>query len=626
MDTNEFRIDKDKILIGEFKKNQINPGSAIPYVRNSAGTVVVDSNDSKVNTQRLVINLVNTRYKLQSFNNVLKTNFEEFLDPEIEVPDEEENTVQDLTSTVLDLQNQVKTRDEIINNLTKTVDNLSNTLSNVNTGSAAELIDVAALINEAINEAGDNKKPRIFSDGTLIRDRDNTEFYYIIEDGKKRWFEYNEELLNIVAKSLGKQKSVNGQMVPDLIDVSQNIIDDIPSGAPFVNFDLVKNVQTPAPPPLNLGDGIRLRARWIYTYGDKGKTADNPIIIETTNSTPTNDELTLALQVQVKSAEGIVNRIEIWDMNRNTNWFEGKRPVPIKDQWEGDNRYKDFSSVGQQDGIEYVKVVLKNTNLALNTGNAGSGIDYVNRYKPIQLSITDPTYDLTLTPKILNDNDDEVHEFDEVLYVRVKYIASMPNVVQKTEAEAINLLTAIGIPATNITISAETLLTTSLLLNGKIGQQTPAANSPIDSSNVSNLNVTLKRYFASTRTYTAATIRLSDNFDFISNTKENQLKSLVRRLKSVGLTNILVKPGNGIIRSSYPSYFIYTDHLKVDRLLDKTFNRITTGGTYLYTDPMYVIVEVDNNAFSSSIPTKRYSQLTTDQIIDEINNRIRLMF
>ena len=42
----------------------------------------------------------------------------------------------------------------------------------------------------------------------------------------------------------------------------------------FTTFDLVKNVQTPAPPPLDLGDK-RLTAKWI--------NIPNPLIITTTN-------------------------------------------------------------------------------------------------------------------------------------------------------------------------------------------------------------------------------------------------------------------------------------------------------------------------------------------------------
>ena len=104
MESKEFLIDKNRILNGEYNKHQVNPAKTLLYTRNSNGTLYVDSNSSDVNRQRLVINLVGTKYNLNSYENVLKTEFEEFVET---IPDitADETVIQDMSGQLNDYQN-----------------------------------------------------------------------------------------------------------------------------------------------------------------------------------------------------------------------------------------------------------------------------------------------------------------------------------------------------------------------------------------------------------------------------------------------------------------------------------------------------------------------------------------
>lgn len=601
MESKEFLVDKNRILNGEYNKHQVNPAKTLLYTRNSHGTLYVDSNSMDINKQRLVINLVGTKYTLNSYKNVLKTEFEEFLDTVPDIPTED-TAMQDMSGQLNDYQNQITTRDQKIDNLNATIEELNNRLNSINTSTVAQTVDVAGTIQAAIDNATkqDNKKPRIFSDGTLIRDIDRPRYFYIIEDGKKRFFNFNEELLTITAKSLGKIKVVNGEQLPDTINVSQQVIDDIPSGAPFLNFDLVKNEKTPAPPPLNLGDGVQIRARWVYPADGKGKTPDNPIIIETTNTTPTNAELTLLLpMLQVASAEGIVNSLEIWDLNRNNGWFEGKTSLPIKFTYDGNDKYRTFVSVGKQEGGETVIVILKNTNEGLKPGNAYSGIGFADRYKPIKLSATQAEYNLTLTPKILNDNNDVVHEVDEILYVKVKYTISMPDVVNKTETDARNEILATGLPASNIQVIPGPRISTASLFN-KIASSNPIKNARIDI----NSQIKLVKYLPGDITF---------NSGILVNRK---LPDFIRLLKSYGFVNFQ-------IGSIYKSTF-YSDHLDVYKLSANGINipiSIISNNTVTWDANFIIDIRIDTNIYSSYYGNF-YNRLTDQQIKNEFNQLI----
>lgn len=575
MEANEFRIDKTKVLTKEYKLDQTNPGKTIQYVRNSNGMVMVDANNSNIDSQRLVINLVNTRYKLLSFNNVLKTNFEEFLDPEITVPDEQQLQAQDLTGTVLDLSNQIKNKDQIIDNLNQTIDNLSNALTNINTGS---------LLNNVATPSVDNKKPRIFSDGTLLRDKNNFAFYYIVEDGKKRWFQFNEELLNIVAKSLGK---VTATGAPNLLDVSQDVLDDIPEGAPFTNFDLVKNVQTPAPPPLDLG-GKRLTAKWI--------NIPNPLIITTTNTTPTDAELTIPLQLQVASAEGIVNSVEVWE---DGAWYQNKPQLPIMDPYGGNaNIWRRDKVTGFQQGVDSFKVMLRKTNDPTTdsfTSNA-TGQALLNQYTKIKLSIDNPEYIIKLAAKILNDVNDEYYQVPEDhLTIIIRYINKMPNVTNLTISDARSAITAIGIPSNNINES-NLILTNNASLYDKVQSSDPIAGTDVSKSSIINLI-----------TYKGGNLTVPQNISFYS-----KFNDVVRVLKRTGFNNISV---NQIYRGGYT-----TQDLSVSKILKSNNTTLTAGSTYLFDDPIYLKVDIWANG--SLIGFTPNTQQTDATIIQYLNNVI----
>ena len=601
MESKEFLVDKNRILTGEYNKHQVNPARTVLYTRNSNGTLYVDSNSSDINRQRLVINLVGTKYNLNSYENVLKTEFEEFVEsiPDITV---EETTIQDMSGQLNDYQNQIKTRDQKIDNLNATIEELNNRLNSINASTVAQTVDVAGTIQAAIDNATkqDNKKPRIFSDGTLIRDKDRTAYFYIIEDGKKRFFQFNEELLNITAKSLGKIKVVNGNQVPDLIDVSQQVIDDIPSGAPFLNFDLVKNVKTPPPPPLDLG-GKRLVTDWIYT-DDKGKTPENPILIEVTDAVPANNKLILDLQLQVATAEGIVNFIEVWDWPEGVQWFDGKMSLPIKDGNSiNDDDYKSFTSVGYSAGTARVKVILKNTYSLLSASGPGNGFAFANRYAPISLSAQKPEFDLVLTPKIGNDTNDILHAFDKKLYVKIKYIVSMPDVVNKTETDAISSITTTGIPASNIQVVNGPRTSDASLFN-KIASSTPIKNT------LTSINTQVKLV-----KYLPGDITINTGF-LMANT---QVIPIVRLLKSYGFTNFQV---NSIYRSTYS-----IDHTSVFKLMANNTNIplsfINSTITVPYTANFNIDLYIDTNRYSTYY-SKWYYQLTDQQIKDEFNQLI----
>lgn len=591
MEQNEFRIDKNKVLTKEYLLDQINPGNAIPYVRNSLGTLMVDSNSSNINSERLVINLVNTRYKLLSFNNVLKTNFEEFLDPEITVPDEQQTGAQDQSGTILDLTNQVNNKDQIIDNLNKTIDALTTTLANTSSGSAAEAIDVAALINETLTSAAtaNNKKPRIFADGTLLRDKNNTAFFYIVEDGKKRWFQWNIELLNIVAKSLGKIKSDGGV---DLIDVSQDVLDDIPEGAPFTNFDLVKNTQTPAPPPLDLG-GKRLTAKWI--------NKPNPYIIYTTNTTPTDSELLLSdLQLQVASAEGIVNNIEVWEESPyRPGWYPGKPQLPIMGM-ETNATWWRAKITGFQEGVDTFKVMIRKTwdpvwdKFTSNEFNL-TGNNLLDAYYKPQLSIDEPEWRLFLTAKIFNDVNDEYYQVPEDrLEVIIRYVSKMPNVINLTEADAKNAITSTGIPASKI--STSTVLTANSSLYGKVQSSDPVVNSNITKDSDIQLVI-----------YKGGVITVPNSITYVS-----RFSDVVRALKRAGFNNIQV---GQIYRTGYT-----TQDMSVSAILKQGNTTLTPNSTYLFSDPIYLKVNIWNDG--RLINFTRNVNVPDNILISYLNNLI----
>ena len=563
MESKEFLIDKNRILNGEYNKQQVNPAKTLLYTRNSNGTLYVDSNSSDVNRQRLVINLVGTKYNLNSYENVLKTEFEEFVET---IPDitAAETVIQDMSGQLNDYQNQINTRDQKIDNLNATIEELNNKLNSVNTTSVAQSVNVAGTIQDALDAAttSNNKKPRIFSDGTLLRDSGNYAFYYIVEDGKKRWFQFNEELLNIVAKASGKVTATGG---PALIDVSQDVLDDIPSGSPFTNFDLVKNVQTPAPPPLDLGDK-RLTAKWI--------NIPNPLIITTTNPTPTEEELTIPLQLQVASAEGIVNRVEVWE---DGAWYQNKPQLPIMDPVKQPNTWNRSKITGYQQGVDSFKVMLRKTNDPETDSFTFDDFGQTNqellkRYTQIKLSLDNPEYTIKLAAKILNDVNDEYYQVPEdQLTIIVRYINKMPDVVNKSQQDAVAIITSTGIQSSNITINTAGPRTSDGNLFNKVQSSNPIAGTGINKDSIISLTI-----------YKGETLTVPQNISDYS-----QFDDVVRVLKRTGFNNISV---NQIYRTGYP-----TENLSIASILKLDNVTLTAGSSYKFDDPIYLKVNIWND-------------------------------
>jgi hypothetical protein len=588
MESKEFLIDKNRILKGEYNKQQVNPAKTLLYTRNSNGTLYVDSNSSDINRQRLVINLVGTKYNLNSYENVLKTEFEEFVET---IPDitADETVIQDMSGQLNDYQNQITTRDQKIDNLNATIEELNNKLNSVNAQAVGQSVDVAGTIQAALDAAtnSNNKKPRIFSDGTLLRDRNNTAFYYVIEDGKKRWFQFNEELLNIVAKASGKVTATGG---PALIDVSQDVLDDIPSGAPFTNFDLVKNIQTPAPPPLDLG-GNRLTAKWI--------NIPNPLIITTTNATPTDAELTIPVQLQVASAEGIVNRIEVWEEGA---WYQNKPQLPIMDPYGGNaNIWQRSKETGFQQGVDSFKVMLRKTNDPVTdgftTGEFGfSALPLLNAYTKIKLSLDNPEYTIKLAAKILNDVNDEYYQVPEdQLTVIIRYVSKMPNVTNLTVPDARAAITATGVLNNNINVS-NLILTNDASLYNKVQSTNPIVGANINKNSIINLI-----------SYQTGTLTVPQNISFYS-----KFNDVVRVLKRTGFNNISVSQ---IYRTGYT-----TEDLSIARILKSGNVTLTASSTYKFDDPIYLKVNIWNNG--QLIGFMNNSTRTDSILISYLNNLI----
>lgn len=612
----QFVVDKDKIAAGDYRTDQTNPASSIPYIRNSAGTVVIDSNTQNIDNNRLVINLISTQYKLNSFENIIDTEFTEFVQEIPDVTIEDLTTVTDLSGEVNNLQNQIKVKNNQISDLTATVEELTNTLNSITpaTATGAEATNVADAIQAAIAAAAqppaEETKPRIFSDGTLLRDdiylTGAANFYYIMENGKKRLIR-DENVLNLVARASGKQKlSGTNTMIPDLIDTPQYILDEIPNGAEFTANDLVKNKPTDPPPPIELA-GRNLLARWIYPENGTGKTADNPIIIETTNTTPTQTELTLFTQLQFASAEGIVNRIEIWDMNDGTQWFDGKVPLPIKDRSSDVTQYRLFKISDRQQYTDNISIVLKNSDLKLKSGTASNGQPFIDRYEPIKLSIQNYEFNLALTPKIFNDNGDMYHDFQEILYVSVKFKSAMPNLISLTEASARTQLNTIGIPDNQITVINGSRTNDSNLFN-KIQKTEPEKNTLVSS----NSSVRLFKYIP-------GLIRLDGSITGTYPTAvPSDLFTLVRSLKSKGFINFEI---TAVSMISYNS-----EHRKVYKYRRQNGNVINTHSSQdiPYDEILKFEIYIHSNEVSPTYG-RNYSYLTIDQIISEYNNFISLL-
>jgi len=416
---NKVAVDKSLIESGQYDPGLIIPTNAKIYPRSSAGSILIDSNIQNISDYRLVINLTGIQYKKNSFEEIIDINFSEFLDPEIEY--EESSETKNTLDQVPGLQQQIAQKDEQIKQLTESLSDLQDSLQGVN----QQIQDLnasqinASQINTTQNQPPDDTKGRIFTDGTLLRDRDRPSFYYIIEDGKKRWFWFNADLAFAAAKAFGKVNATTGAI--DWIDVSQYILDRIPSGANFEAEDLVKNKKTPAPPPIVLPNGERIIGQWV--------TDQNPIVIRTTTLGYQKD-LKISLSAKFTTDTGKVNVLEVWD--DSIPWFEGKYPLPVKASGRADTEWGFDKSVGDwgPDYPDKFDVWIKDTSTTLS-GNQNSprkGLDYVNRYSNIYVDKNNPVKELTLKVKLFNDTNGE--GFSDKLTIRIELQPEpMPNVI-----------------------------------------------------------------------------------------------------------------------------------------------------------------------------------------------------
>ena len=458
----ETRINQDEIIIGKYKTDTPNPSVASTYPRNSNGTVVVDANSSDIERRKLVVNLVGTRYSNTSFTEVLDTEFEEFLDPEIKVPDLETAQQADTSaSKILELQAQLEAEKLKNNSNQAIIDQLQGAITN------AQQLAISSIADEFAPSA-DDKKARIFSDNTLLRDKNDYNFFYIVEAGRKRRFigDSRNDLVAIVAKSVGKLKP---DKTVDFIEVGQDVLDDIPSGQPFRNFDLVKDKNTPALPPLTLPDGAQIVAKWVNPA---------PVTLQVTSDQLSN--LTIDLDLQMTSAEGFVNYLYILDLPRNPNnqpdvsdWFPGRMPLvasSVVDAYEP-NSIRRFTIPLKRTALDYNNQIPFPPNTAL---------------QPLILNATTPEITIPITAKLFNDTDGK--GFSDTKYVTVKLAAKVPSLSNKTISAARTELAAQGL---QLNVSSYTY-TAQRSLDDRIITQDVPVNTALTPGSV--INVTAHQY------------------------------------------------------------------------------------------------------------------------------------
>ena len=392
----ETIIPATAIATGEYSLNTVFPTTTIQYPRNGFGTAIIDANQPNIENSRLVVNLVGQRFIKSRFETIIATEFEEFLDPESQEFEEIAGAaVADLSAELASKNNQLDSANKKIKALLNTNQQLQNELGNINTISATDTSDQVNQALAALSNQPDNTKGRIFSDGTLLIDRDRREYYYIIEDGKKRWFWFNRDLALAAAKAFGKIIPNTDEV--DWIEVPQYILDRIPSGANFEAEDLVKNKKTPAPEPLVLPNGQRVVAQWI--------TDQNPIIIKTTKiGKQTN--LTIPLSIKYTTDTGIINLMEVWD--DTYRWTESKPQLPIKRTAFGDVDWKKDKIMGYwgPDTTDKFDLLIKDTSYPLtgtNNNSNSSGTAYIKRFTDISVTRENPVKELVLRAKLFSD-------------------------------------------------------------------------------------------------------------------------------------------------------------------------------------------------------------------------------
>lgn len=434
--TTETVIPASLIATGEYSINTIFPTTTTQYPRNDFGTAIVDANQANIDNNRLVVNLIGQRYIKSRFETIISVDFEEFLDPE---PAEFEEltgaAVADLSAELASKNSQLDTANKKIEDLLNTNQQLQNELGNINTISST---DTTNQVNEAlaalsVQNQQDNTKGRILSDGMMLRDLNDRQFMYIMEDGKKRWLIFQgdaqqQETALAAAKAFGKIKpNTSGRDVNDInwIEVPQYILDRIPTGADFYPEDLVKNKKTPAPPRLELPNGADIAGEWVLLDGQT-----NPIIIKTSDFGEQKNLPTILARVRFTSAEGNVNDVEVWD--ESISYYPQKSPLPIRrsDFPESLTQRSQYLGDFGPGTTETLIIYLKDTTGPITSNNNDTGTSYIKRFKNIHLDGNNLVKEFKLSAKIFDDARNEI--MTEPLIVRVELVPKpMPNLVGK---------------------------------------------------------------------------------------------------------------------------------------------------------------------------------------------------
>lgn len=579
-------IDKSLVETGQYDPSLIIPTNTKIYPRNTVGSMLIDSNIQNINDHRLVVNLTGVQYKKNSFEEIIDISFSEFLDPEIEY--EESSEASNTLDQVPGLQQQLAQKDEQIKQLTESLSDLQDSLQGVN----QQIQDLNALQNTSQGQSIDDTKGRIFTDGTLLRDRAQQEYFYIIEDGKKRWFWFNNDLALAAAKAFGK---VTPSGAIDWIDVSQYILDRIPSGANFEAEDLVKNKKTPAPEPLALPNGQRIISSWV--------TNQNPIVIRTTKiGKQTN--LKIPVSIRFTTDTGKVNKIEIWD--HSIPWYETKPQIPIKRSAFDDSDWGKDTITGYwgPDTIDKFDVWIKDTTSKLSGADNNSnvnGINYINRHTDIVVDRNNPVKEIVLVAKVFNDTAGE--GYSDKLIVRIELVPDpMPNVIGEKNIDVTAKIRNVGI-TNDIKLIQGIIAPDDSLINDVYKQSIPAGTTlALSSSDIIELT-----YYGPRKVT-------------IPEWRYQNWKTIGRYLKDLGFTKINIKYSlSSDEQDHYKIWsFGYNENplswtgLNAGQLVD--LNTTLAITVYLWrnakstVDPRYTYQELDNSlSLRSKILTELYS-------------------
>ena len=147
----------------------------------------------------------------------------------------------------------------------------------------------------------------------------------------------------------------------------------------------------------------------------------------------------------------------------------------------------------------------------------------------------------------------------------------MPDVVNKSQQEAVAIITSTGIQSSNITINTAGPRTSDGNLFNKVQSSNPIAGTDINKDSIISLTI-----------YKGGTLTVPQNISDYS-----QFNDVVRVLKRTGFNNISV---NQIYRTGYP-----TENLSIASILKLDNVTLTAGSSYKFDDPIYLKVNIWND-------------------------------